>query len=207
MGSLLIVNPRASAVSDALVERVVAELPAQLVVVPTGAPGEATEIARAARSAPSTRSTFSRATGTYNEGAERRDVRRAARAPSGRRDEACRRGLSGSAGDPVAAARRLARGGTRPIGPGSRQRTPVLVQRRCSGSMPISYAASTSRAAVPTGVAPGDRRVRGRGGGGAPRLPPGAHLHRPSRPKASVAQRSALAGELRPVHVRRAHAG
>lgn len=45
MGALLIVNPRASGVSEALVERVVAELPADLVVVRTGAPGEATAIA------------------------------------------------------------------------------------------------------------------------------------------------------------------
>ena len=46
VGSLLIVNPHASEVSDALVERVVAELPAELEVVRTGGPGEATEIAR-----------------------------------------------------------------------------------------------------------------------------------------------------------------
>jgi diacylglycerol kinase family enzyme len=46
MGALLIVNPHASNVSDELVERVVAELPAGTSVVRTGGPSEATALAR-----------------------------------------------------------------------------------------------------------------------------------------------------------------
>jgi diacylglycerol kinase family enzyme len=46
MGVLLIVNPHASGVSDRLVERVRAELPAELELVGTTAPGDAAEIAR-----------------------------------------------------------------------------------------------------------------------------------------------------------------
>jgi diacylglycerol kinase family enzyme len=44
--AVLIVNPRASKVSDDLVERVLAALPAGVDVVPTSAAGEATELAR-----------------------------------------------------------------------------------------------------------------------------------------------------------------
>ena len=46
MTAVLIVNPRASKVSDDLVERVLAELPAGVEVVPTNAAGEATALAR-----------------------------------------------------------------------------------------------------------------------------------------------------------------
>lgn len=46
MGALLIVNPRASRVSEELVERVVAELPDGVAVVSTDGPGAATAIAR-----------------------------------------------------------------------------------------------------------------------------------------------------------------
>jgi diacylglycerol kinase family enzyme len=45
MGALLIVNPKASGVTDELVARVVAELPADTTVVETGAAGVADEIA------------------------------------------------------------------------------------------------------------------------------------------------------------------
>ena len=41
MGALLIVNPKASGVTDELVRRVVAELPADTSVVVTGSAGEA----------------------------------------------------------------------------------------------------------------------------------------------------------------------
>jgi diacylglycerol kinase family enzyme len=46
MGAVLIVNPRASGVSEALVERVRAELPGELEVLATTGPGDATDIAR-----------------------------------------------------------------------------------------------------------------------------------------------------------------
>lgn len=46
MTAVLIVNPRASKVSDDLVERVLAALPAGVEVVPTSAAGEATALAR-----------------------------------------------------------------------------------------------------------------------------------------------------------------
>jgi diacylglycerol kinase family enzyme len=46
VSALLIVNPRASKVSEDIVERVVAELPTGLEVVRTTGPGEATELAR-----------------------------------------------------------------------------------------------------------------------------------------------------------------
>ena len=46
MTAVLIVNPRASKVSDDLVERVLGELPAGVEVVPTNAAGEATALAR-----------------------------------------------------------------------------------------------------------------------------------------------------------------
>lgn len=46
MGAILIVNPRASKVTDELVERVLAALPAGVAVRRTGGPGEATALAR-----------------------------------------------------------------------------------------------------------------------------------------------------------------
>ncbi len=66
MGVLLIVNPRASTVSDRLVERVRAELPADLELVGTTAPGDAAEIARAHE--PSVEAIYVLSgDGTYNE--------------------------------------------------------------------------------------------------------------------------------------------
>jgi diacylglycerol kinase family enzyme len=46
VATLLIVNPRASKVSDAVVDRVLCALPADVEVLRTGAPGEATTLAR-----------------------------------------------------------------------------------------------------------------------------------------------------------------
>ena len=46
MGAVLIVNPRASRVSEEVVERVLAALPAGVEVLRTGAAGEATTLAR-----------------------------------------------------------------------------------------------------------------------------------------------------------------
>ena len=116
MGSLLIVNPRASAVSDALVERVVAELPAELVVVPTGAPGEATEIARQHERSVDAIYVLS-GDGTYNEVLNGVTCDVPLGFLPGGGTSVLPRAL-GIGRDPVAAARRLARGGTRPIGLG-----------------------------------------------------------------------------------------
>jgi diacylglycerol kinase family enzyme len=46
VGAILIVNPRATEVSDEVVERVLAALPAGVAVLRTGGPGEATALAR-----------------------------------------------------------------------------------------------------------------------------------------------------------------
>jgi diacylglycerol kinase family enzyme len=66
MGGLLIVNPRASGVTDALAEQVAAALPAPLEVVRTTSGGEAGEIARARERAVDAIYVFS-GDGTYNE--------------------------------------------------------------------------------------------------------------------------------------------
>lgn len=66
MGALLIVNPKASGVTDELVGRVVAELPADTSVVATASPGEAGEIAREHEAGVDAIYVFS-GDGTYNE--------------------------------------------------------------------------------------------------------------------------------------------
>lgn len=66
MGALLIVNPKASGVTDELVSRVVAELPADTSVVVTGSAGEARGIAREHEAGADAIYVFS-GDGTYNE--------------------------------------------------------------------------------------------------------------------------------------------
>ena len=116
MGSLLIVNPHASAVSDALVDRVVAELPAELEVVRTGGPGQATEIAGEHEHAVEAIYVLS-GDGTYNEvlNGVTGDVPLGFLPGGG--TSVLPRAL-GLGRDPVAAARRLMHGGRRPIGLG-----------------------------------------------------------------------------------------
>ena len=116
MGSLLIVNPRASAVSDALVDRVVAELPSGLVVLRTSSPGEATEIAREHERSVDAIYVLS-GDGTYNEVLNGVTGDVALGFLPGGGTSVLPRAL-GLNRDPVAAARLLARGGTRPIGLG-----------------------------------------------------------------------------------------
>jgi diacylglycerol kinase family enzyme len=116
VGSLLIVNPHASAVSDALVDRVVAELPAELEVVRTGGPGQATEIAREHERSVEAIYVLS-GDGTYNEvlNGVTGDVPLGFLPVGG--TSVLPRAL-GLGRDPVAAARRLTHGGSRPIGLG-----------------------------------------------------------------------------------------
>jgi diacylglycerol kinase family enzyme len=66
MGALLIVNPKASGVTDELVARVVAELPAETTVVQTASAGVAGEIARQHEADADAIYVFS-GDGTYNE--------------------------------------------------------------------------------------------------------------------------------------------
>jgi diacylglycerol kinase family enzyme len=116
VGSLLIVNPHASAVSDALVDRVVAALPAELEVVRTGGPGQATEIAREHERAVEAIYVLS-GDGTYNEvlNGVTGDVPLGFLPGGG--TSVLPRAL-GLGRDPVAAARRLTHAGRRPIGLG-----------------------------------------------------------------------------------------
>jgi diacylglycerol kinase family enzyme len=116
VGSLLIVNPHASAVSDALVDRVAAALPAELEVVRTGGPGQATEIAREHERAVEAIYVLS-GDGTYNEvlNGVTGDVPLGFLPGGG--TSVLPRAL-GLGRDPVAAARRLTHAGRRPIGLG-----------------------------------------------------------------------------------------
>lgn len=116
MGSLLIVNPHASGVSDPLVDRVVAELPANLEIVRTGGPGEAREIAREHERSVDAIYVLS-GDGTYNEvlNGVTGDVPLGFLPGGG--TSVLPRAL-GLGRDPVAAARRLTHAGTRPIGLG-----------------------------------------------------------------------------------------
>ncbi len=116
MSALLIVNPRASKVSEVIVERVVAELPMGLEVVRTTGPGEATELAREREDAVDAIYVLG-GDGTYNEVLN--GV--AGRAPlgfiPGGGTSVLPRAL-GLGREPIAAARVVARGATRRIGLG-----------------------------------------------------------------------------------------
>ena len=116
MGALLIVNPQASRVSEELVERVVAELPDGVEVVRTRERGEASALAR--EHEPSVEAIYVLSgDGTYNEAVN--GVR--GHVPLGFLPGGGTSVLPRALGlgrDPVAAARLVARGVTRPIGLG-----------------------------------------------------------------------------------------
>jgi diacylglycerol kinase family enzyme len=116
VGSLLIVNPHASGVSDALVDRVVAELPAKLEVVRTAGPGEATDIAREHEGAVDVIYVLS-GDGTYNEVLNGVTGNVPLGFLPGGGTSVLPRAL-GLGRDPVTAARQLTHGGRRPIGLG-----------------------------------------------------------------------------------------
>ena len=116
MGALLIVNPRASNVSEELVERVVAELPAGVEVVRTGGPGEASEHAREREGAVDAIFILG-GDGTYNEVLNGVAGRVPLGFLAGGGTSVLPRAL-GLGRDPVAAARIAARGATRRIGLG-----------------------------------------------------------------------------------------
>jgi diacylglycerol kinase family enzyme len=114
--AILIVNPRASKVSDAVLERVVAVLPGDVVVLGTSQPGEATALAREHEASADAIYVLG-GDGTYNE------VLNGVRGPvplgflPGGGTSVLPRAL-GLGRDPVAAARLTARGVGRPIGLG-----------------------------------------------------------------------------------------
>jgi diacylglycerol kinase family enzyme len=116
VGALLIVNPRASNVSTALVERVAAELPPELEIVETGAAGEATEVARAREAAVDAIYALG-GDGTYNEVLNGVIGRVPLGFLPGGGTSVLPRAL-GIGREPVAAARIVARGATRRIGLG-----------------------------------------------------------------------------------------
>ena len=116
MGALLIVNPRASKVSEELVDGVVAALPSGLYVVRTGGPGEATELAREREGAVDAIYVLG-GDGTYNEVLNGVLGRVPLGFMPGGGTSVLPRAL-GLGRDPVAAARLAARGATRRIGLG-----------------------------------------------------------------------------------------
>jgi diacylglycerol kinase family enzyme len=116
MGALLIVNPRASRVSDEVLGRVVAELPPDTAVVSTNAPGEASEIARERESSVDAIYVFS-GDGTYNEVLNGVSGTVPLGFLPGGGTSVLPRAL-GLGRDPVAAARLAATGVGRPIGLG-----------------------------------------------------------------------------------------
>jgi diacylglycerol kinase family enzyme len=116
MGAVLIVNPSASGVTDALVERVRAELPRPLDVVATLRPGDATEIARERQGSASAIYVLS-GDGTYNEVLNGVTGSVPLGFLPGGGTSVLPRAL-GLGRDPVAAARSLAPGVPRPVGLG-----------------------------------------------------------------------------------------
>ena len=117
MRTVLIVNPRASKVSDDVVDRVTAVLPGDVVVLRTGVPGEATAIAREHEASADAMYVLG-GDGTYNE------VLNGVRGsvplgflPGGGTSVLPR--ALGLGRDPVAAARSAAGGVARPIGLGT----------------------------------------------------------------------------------------
>jgi diacylglycerol kinase family enzyme len=116
MPSVLIVNPRASGVTDAIADRVRAELPADVEVVRTGGPGTATEIAREREHSANAIYVLS-GDGTYNEVVNGvGPTVPLGFLPAGGTSVLPR--ALGLGRDPVAAARLVARGTTRRIGLG-----------------------------------------------------------------------------------------
>ena len=116
MPSVLIVNPRASGVTDAIADRVRAELPADVEVVRTGGPGTATEIARERQHSADAIYVLS-GDGTYNEVVNGvGPTVPLGFLPAGGTSVLPR--ALGLGRDPVAAARLVARGTTRRIGLG-----------------------------------------------------------------------------------------
>ena len=116
MRALLIVNPRASNVSEELIERVLAELPAGVDVVQTGGPGEASEHAREREGAVDAIHVLG-GDGTYNEVLNGVAGRVPLGFLPGGGTSVLPRAL-GLGRDPLAAARLVARGATRRIGLG-----------------------------------------------------------------------------------------
>jgi diacylglycerol kinase family enzyme len=116
VGALLIVNPHASQVSEEIVERVVAELPARLDVVRTGGPREATELAREREGVVDAIYVLG-GDGTYNEALNGVAGRVPLGFLPGGGTSVLPRAL-GLGRDPVTAARIVARGATRRIGLG-----------------------------------------------------------------------------------------
>jgi diacylglycerol kinase family enzyme len=113
VGAVLIVNPSASGVTDALVERVQAELPRPLDVVATLRPGDATEIARERERSASAIYVLS-GDGTYNEVLNGVTGSAPLGFLPGGGTSVLPRAL-GLGRDPVAAARSLAAGVPRPV--------------------------------------------------------------------------------------------
>jgi diacylglycerol kinase family enzyme len=116
MGGLLIVNPRASGVTEALIERVAATLPGRLDVVRTEGSGHAGEIAHAREGSVDVIYVFS-GDGTYNEVLNGVTVDVPLGFVPGGGTSVLPRAL-GYSRDPVRAARSLAEGAPRRIGLG-----------------------------------------------------------------------------------------
>jgi diacylglycerol kinase family enzyme len=116
MASVLIVNPQASGVSDEVVERVRAALPAGLEVLETAGPGNASELARA-READADAIYVLSGDGTYNEVVNGITGAVPLGFLPGGGTSVLPRAL-GLGRDPVAAAQKLAVGGRRPLGLG-----------------------------------------------------------------------------------------
>lgn len=116
MASVLIVNPQASGVSDEVVERVRAALPAGLEVLETAGPGNARELARA-READADAIYVLSGDGTYNEVVNGITGAVPLGFLPGGGTSVLPRAL-GLGRDPVAAAQKLALGSRRPLGLG-----------------------------------------------------------------------------------------
>jgi diacylglycerol kinase family enzyme len=114
--TVLIVNPRASKVSDDVVDRVTAVLPGDVVVLRTGVPGEATAIAREHEASADAMYVLG-GDGTYNEVLNGLQADVPVGFLPGGGTSVLPRAL-GLPRDPVKAARRVAQGSTRRIGVG-----------------------------------------------------------------------------------------
>ena len=199
MSRLLIVNPYASGVTEELVARVLAALPAGTEAVPTGGPGDATALAREHEASVDAIYVLS-GDGTYNEVLNGVS----GRVPLGFLPAGGTSVLPRALGlgrDPVTAAHRLARGHVRPIGLGR------VNGRRFGFNAGVGFDAEIVRRIDALGrpldgTRPSDVAFA-RGGARAPRGP--------SRPasrrcwSSTGAGRAAFAArrELQPVHVRR----